>query len=207
MRSIALFVMLVFGIAAFSGGVIAEAATQKESTKKVYVGKKKVTVQSGDTLSKIAKANDTTYTRLFDANLKIKDPNVIFPGDKVRIPHPREELEHRGVKAPVPQKQEIKPVAYQAPAPGAAPNYQVSSTGGGAWDRLAGCESGGNWSINTGNGYYGGLQFSLSSWRAVGGSGYPHQASKSEQIARAEMLKARQGWSAWPSCSSQLALR
>ncbi|MTV25110.1 hypothetical protein FTX61_06720 [Nitriliruptoraceae bacterium ZYF776] len=75
------------------------------------------------------------------------------------------------------------------------------------WDRLARCESGGNWSINTGNGYYGGLQFSLSSWRAVGGSGYPHQASKLEQIERAERLRAQQGWGAWPSCSRQLGLR
>ena len=75
------------------------------------------------------------------------------------------------------------------------------------WDRVAQCESGGNWSINTGNGYYGGLQFSLQSWRAVGGSGYPHQATKLEQIDRAERLRAIQGWGAWPSCSSQLGLR
>lgn len=75
-----------------------------------------------------------------------------------------------------------------------------------AWDRLAQCESGGNWSINTGNGYYGGLQFSESSWRSVGGSGLPHQASKQEQIQRAYQLWQRQGWGAWPSCSQQLGL-
>ena len=80
-------------------------------------------------------------------------------------------------------------------------------TGGGVWDRLAACEAGGNWSINTGNGYYGGLQFSLSSWRAVGGSGLPSNASKSEQIRRGEMLRARQGWGAWPACSRKLGLR
>ena len=74
------------------------------------------------------------------------------------------------------------------------------------WDRLAQCESGGNWSINTGNGYYGGLQFALTSWRAVGGSGYPHQASKAEQINRAEKLLAIQGWRAWPACSQKLGL-
>ncbi|GAB3189070.1 resuscitation-promoting factor Rpf [Nesterenkonia suensis] len=76
----------------------------------------------------------------------------------------------------------------------------------GVWDRLAQCESTGDWSINTGNGYYGGLQFSLQSWQAVGGSGYPHQASKQEQIHRAEKLQAIQGWGAWPSCSAQLGL-
>jgi hypothetical protein len=75
------------------------------------------------------------------------------------------------------------------------------------WDDLARCESGGNWSINTGNGYYGGLQFSLSSWRAVGGSGYPHRATKAEQINRGERLQAKQGWGAWPACSRKLGLR
>lgn len=77
----------------------------------------------------------------------------------------------------------------------------------GNWDRIAQCESGGNWNIATGNGYYGGVQFSLRSWRAVGGKGYPHQASKQEQIHRAEKLRAIQGWGAWPSCSRRLGLR
>jgi Transglycosylase-like domain len=75
------------------------------------------------------------------------------------------------------------------------------------WDRLAECESGGNWHISTGNGYFGGLQFSLSAWRAVGGTGYPHQASREEQISRAERLLDLQGWGAWPACSRRLGLR
>jgi hypothetical protein len=75
------------------------------------------------------------------------------------------------------------------------------------WDDLAQCESGGNWSINTGNGFYGGLQFSLASWQWVGGSGYPHQHTREEQIYRAEILLERQGWNAWPSCSLQLGYR
>lgn len=75
------------------------------------------------------------------------------------------------------------------------------------WDRLAQCESNGNWQANTGNGYYGGVQFSLQSWRAVGGAGYPHQASKAEQISRAKALLNRQGWRAWPACSRKLGLR
>jgi hypothetical protein len=77
----------------------------------------------------------------------------------------------------------------------------------GVWDALAACESGGDWVSNTGNGYYGGLQFSLSSWHAVGGRGYPHEHSRAEQIGRAEALLAEQGWSAWPACSSELGLR
>ena len=75
------------------------------------------------------------------------------------------------------------------------------------WDDLAQCEAGGNWSINTGNGYYGGLQFALQSWRSVGGSGYPHQHSREEQIYRGERLLEQQGWGAWPSCSRQLGYR
>lgn len=75
------------------------------------------------------------------------------------------------------------------------------------WDRLAQCESGGNWQINTGNGYYGGLQFSAGTWRAFGGKGLPHQASRGQQIAVAERTLAAQGWGAWPACSRKLGLR
>jgi len=75
------------------------------------------------------------------------------------------------------------------------------------WDRMAQCESGGNWAINTGNGYYGGLQFSLSSWRAVGGTGYPHWATRLEQIHRADRLWLIQWWNAWPACSRKLGYR
>lgn len=68
------------------------------------------------------------------------------------------------------------------------------------WDAVAACESGGNWAINTGNGYYGGLQFSMSTWRSNGGSGSPHTASKSEQIRVAENVLRHQGIRAWPVC-------
>ncbi len=76
-----------------------------------------------------------------------------------------------------------------------------------AWDKLAQCESGGNWSINSGNGYYGGIQFNASTWQAFGGEGLPHQASRSEQIAVAERTLAAQGWNAWPACSRKMGLR
>ncbi|GAB3037714.1 resuscitation-promoting factor RpfB [Nocardioides flavus (ex Wang et al. 2016)] len=75
------------------------------------------------------------------------------------------------------------------------------------WDRLAQCESGGNWAINTGNGYYGGLQFSAATWASVGGTGLPHQHSREEQIKRGQILQARAGWGQWPSCSAKLGLR
>ena len=75
------------------------------------------------------------------------------------------------------------------------------------WDQLAQCESGGRWNINTGNGYSGGLQFSPSTWRAFGGSGAAHQASRGQQIAVAERVLASQGWGAWPACSRKLGIR
>ncbi|MEV6324532.1 transglycosylase family protein [Nocardia sp. NPDC051787] len=72
------------------------------------------------------------------------------------------------------------------------------------WDGVAQCESGGNWGINTGNGYYGGLQFSQSTWAANGGQGYAHNASKEEQIRVAENVLATQGPGAWPTCGKYL---
>ena len=95
-------------------------------------------------------------------------------------------------------------VGTKAPAPAPAPNY---AGGGTVWDRLAQCESGGNWAINTGNGYYGGLQFNLGTWRSYGGPGYPHTASRGTQIAIAEKVRAaRGGYGAWPGCAAKLGL-
>jgi nucleoid-associated protein YgaU len=74
------------------------------------------------------------------------------------------------------------------------------------WDKVAQCESGGNWAINTGNGYAGGLQFSPSTWKAFGGTAYATSANKAtreQQIAVAEKVLAAQGWHAWPSCSKK----
>jgi len=68
------------------------------------------------------------------------------------------------------------------------------------WDAIAKCESGGNWAINTGNGFYGGLQFSPATWRSNGGVGMPHQAPREEQIRIAENVLRTQGIGAWPSC-------
>lgn len=169
-----------------------------------------VTVQSGDYLEKIAQANNTTALRIFYANTNIADPNVIYPNQQLRIPKPEEQLEPRSLPvsapAPAPVAAAPAPVARQsAPAPVSPPAPAVA--GGSVWDSLAACESGGNWAINTGNGYYGGLQFSLSSWRGVGGSGLPSQASREEQIMRGQMLQSRGGWGHWPACSAKLGLR
>jgi Transglycosylase-like domain len=108
------------------------------------------------------------------------------------------------------------PVPAPAPTPAPAPVVQPVATGGGyndpsnpaAWDRIARCESGGNWATNTGNGYYGGIQFSLGSWQSVGGTGRPDQASRETQIAMGQRLyHSGGGWSHWPGCSRALGYR
>jgi len=95
---------------------------------------------------------------------------------------------------------EVEPVESK-PAP--------AVSDGSVWDSIAQCESGGNWAINTGNGYQGGLQFNPQTWNAYGGGEYAasaDQASREQQIAVAEKVQAAQGWGAWPACTASLGL-
>jgi Transglycosylase-like domain len=109
----------------------------------------------------------------------------------------------------------VPPTTTTAPPPPPPAAVAPVATGSGyndpnnpaAWDRLAQCESGGNWAADTGNGYYGGIQFSLASWHGVGGTGYPHQASRETQIAMGQRLWHQGGWSHWPACTSKLGYR
>ncbi|PAZ16009.1 transglycosylase [Streptomyces sp. SA15] len=111
-----------------------------------------------------------------------------------------------------PNRSQTRTTAVLAGAALLAPLGLLAATGnaaaadGGVWDRIAQCESGGNWHINTGNGYYGGLQFSGSTWRAYGGTDYAptaDQAGKDQQIAVATKVQRAQGWGAWPTCSAR----
>ncbi len=112
----------------------------------------------------------------------------------------RQEVRDAPVSALVAVGTKEEPVAPPAPTTNFA-------SGGTVWDQLAQCESGGNWAINTGNGYYGGLQFNLQTWQGYGGPGYPHTASRETQIAIATKLRdANGGYGAWPHCSAQLGL-
>ena len=94
---------------------------------------------------------------------------------------------------------------------GTKPGTEVPPVSNGhVWDALAGCESGGNWAINTGNGFYGGVQFDQNTWERQGGLRYAQRAdlaTREEQIAIAEVTRARQGWGAWPTCSARLGSR
>ncbi len=164
---------------------------------------KTVQVQAGDSLAKIAEANQTTISRLFDANSQIADPNLIHPGDTLRIPNADEQLSARSVPAPQP----VKPKVAGKPRSTQAVTYSGDAS---VWDRLAKCESGGNWAINTGNGYYGGLQFNAGTWLSNGGGEFAPRAdlaTREQQIAIAERLRAARGFAPWPGCSAKLGLR
>jgi LysM repeat protein len=177
--------------------------------------RKKVTVKQGDTLSKIAKkAKLSSWRPVWDLNTKIKHPNLIYPGQKLVLPAKGEKVKHR----PLPALAVTRVVSSErsaAPATASSSSSRRSTAtrsaaapaSGSVWDRLAQCESGGNWSINTGNGYSGGLQFAPGTWAAHGGTGSAHNASRAEQIRVAERVRASQGWGAWPACSSKLGLR
>ena len=171
-----------------TAGVIGFANVGQAHTPSTHV------VQPGETLSGIVGSN---WAAVAAAN-GIANPHLIYPGQVIQL-----DVSAPTQSAPAPASSPA-PAPEPAPEPAPAP---TTSGGGTVWDRLAECESGGNWSINTGNGYYGGLQFSQGSWEAAGGTGSPADASREEQIRVAENLLARQGWGAWPACSSQLGLR
>jgi hypothetical protein len=105
------------------------------------------------------------------------------------------------------QRTAARPTATRNPSPptgSAGPGPEAPSHD---WDAVAQCESGGDWSINTGNGYYGGLQFSQSTWEAYGGAAYAPRAdlaTRSQQIAVAEKVLSGQGPGAWPTCGRSL---
>ena len=94
---------------------------------------------------------------------------------------------------------------------GAKPGTEVPPVSNGAtWDALAACEAGGNWAINTGNGFYGGVQFDQNTWERSGGLRYAERAdlaTREEQIAIATLTQQRQGWGAWPVCSGRIGAR
>lgn len=95
--------------------------------------------------------------------------------------------------------------ASSAPG-GSASGGSAIVADGSVWASLAQCESGGNPHINTGNGFYGAFQFTLPTWQAMGGTGYPHEHSYETQLAMAQQLQARSGWGQWPGCAAKLGL-
>jgi hypothetical protein len=162
------------------------------------------TVRSGDSLSSIAAhayGNRADWPAVWWANRRqVPNPNVISVGERLELPasgHVPRWMERAAQAAAharsAPRSSAVADSRAQAPA----------SSNGVNWAAIAACESGGDWSANTGNGFYGGLQFSEGTWLAYGGGQYASSAnlaSESQQIAVADRVLAGQGIGAWPVC-------
>ncbi|MFI1796520.1 transglycosylase family protein [Streptomyces sp. NPDC020379] len=160
------------------------------------------TVRTGDTLSLIADqqlGDATRWQRVYEMNRKAvgPDPDSILPGQNLLLP----------TSFPTSSTGESEQKPRDRTPRHAKPQATHAQSGSGKWDRLAQCESSGNWGTNTGNGYYGGLQFSPDTWREYGGTGMPQNASREEQIRIAEKALAGQGPGAWPVCSYEAGMR
>lgn len=176
------------------------------------------TVQGGDFLAEIAQEHDlASWTPIYALNhQEIDDPDLLMIGQELDIPAEPEAVDVSVVEPSADAAQpgsaeqgQAEPQAQTTTS--ASPEPQPSqAASNGVWDRLAQCESNGNWSTNTGNGFYGGLQFHPQTWASYGGHQYAsnaHLASRGQEIAIAERVLASQGWGAWPACSSKLGLR
>jgi hypothetical protein len=179
-----------------------------------HQGPASYTVRPGDSLSAIAAhayGSAADWPAVWWANRhQVANPNVVAAGQRLRLPASGRvpAWMARAALAATPSTAPAAPVS----APQAGPSAPVqaaalvsASSGGANWSAIAACESGGNWSANTGNGFYGGLQFTEQTWLAYGGGQYassPNQASASQQIAVAERVMAGQGIGAWPVCGA-----
>ena len=172
------------------------------------------TVRPGDTLSAIAAheyGRAADWPALWWANRhRVPNPSMITAGQRLRLPgspRVRQEMVHAAMAAIPAPPSAASPVGAPAAAPPAATGAGPApgSSGGVNWSAIAACESGGNWSTNTGNGFYGGLQFTQQTWQAYGGSQYAasaNRATPAQQIAVAQRVVAGQGIGAWPVCGA-----
>jgi LysM repeat protein len=173
------------------------------------------TVQQGDSLSAIAahtygKAADWPAVWWVNRH-QVGNPNLIAAGQRLRLPASGQvpAWMARAAQAALPA---LSPAPAAVSVPQASPSAAApvstaapASSGGANWSAIAACESGGNWSANTGNGFYGGLQFTEQTWLGYGGGQYASSANlatKAQQIAVAERVLAGQGIGAWPACGA-----
>jgi uncharacterized protein YabE (DUF348 family) len=139
---------------------------------------------------------ESTVVRSGETGLRDVTYRIVYRNGEIAV---RTVVSQHVVRQPVDEL--VKVGTKEEPA---ATNFAGGST---VWDALAQCESGGNWAINTGNGYYGGLQFNVGTWQAYGGSGLPSSASRETQIAIATKVRdASGGYGAWPACARSLGL-
>jgi len=173
------------------------------------------TVKPGDTLSVIAAhayGNAADWPAVWWPNRhQMPNPNVVTAGQRLRLPASGQvpawmaRAAQAALRAPA--RAAVAASVPQAAAPAAVAVFAAApaSSSGVNWSAVAACESGGNWSADTGNGFYGGLQFTEQTWLAYGGGQYASSAnlaSPAEQIAVAERVLAGQGIGAWPVCGA-----
>lgn len=181
----------------------AMAATGKVDKKQATPPPPKIhVVASGDSLSSIAEAEHLDSWRpLWNVNPDISNPDLVFEGEKVIVPV------GPTTDRPLPEGVVTRPLTSNTIAPVASSGNNVRAAApanyadgaGGLLARIRAREAGGNYATNTGNGYYGAYQFSLGTWRGVGGTGLPSDASPAEQDMRAQMLISARGCSPWPN--------
>ena len=182
------------------------------------------TVRPGDTLSAIAAhayGRGADWPAVWWVNRHhVANPNMITAGQRLRLPasgHVSARMAHAALaaipaarpapaSAPAPAQAQAGSASQADPPPVAPVSTGVPASSSGVnWSAIAACESGGNWSADTGNGFYGGLQFTEQTWLAYGGGQYASSAnlaSESEQIAVADRVLAGQGIGAWPVCGA-----
>lgn len=178
---------------------------RQDKTDEMLVGQRKVRQDGADgertIVTKIVTHDGKEVSREDIRNDVTKAPVERVVAIGTRKPRP----------TPEPEPAQPKPDASPKPQPSEPvkkkPVPAKPVPGGSVWDRLAQCESGGNWAANTGNGYYGGVQFSARTWKGLGAPGLPHQHSREVQIKYAKILQAKYGWGQWPACSKKLGLR
>jgi Transglycosylase-like domain/LysM domain len=175
------------------------------------------TVRPGDSLSAIAGhayGSGADWPAVWWANRRqVANPDMIAAGQRLRLPASGQvpAWMARAALAAIPAASPAAAPAVPVSAPQADPSAPVqaapvpASSGGANWSAIAACESGGNWSASTGNGFYGGLQFTEQTWLAYGGGQYASSAnlaSQSQQVAVAQRVLAGQGIGAWPVCGA-----
>ena len=182
------------------------------SDKALKTGQKIVFTDFSAKTQKVARETiEAPVKEVEDSSMNKGDTEVVEEGsDGVRSVTYRivlkngETVSRKVLEQNVLEKAETRVVKVGTKEEAPAANFAGGST---VWDQLAQCESGGNWAINTGNGYYGGLQFNLQTWEAYGGSGLPSENSRETQIAIATKVRdANGGYGSWPHCSQQLGL-
>ncbi len=169
------------------------------------------TVRPGDTLSDIARqeyGSRADWPALWWTNRhQVSNPDAIAAGQKLRLStwHPHKAWVRRAAMAAAGPSLAAAPASSQGPSGLPVATSYPATSGGVNWGAIAACESGGNWGTSTGNGFYGGLQFSEGTWLANGGGQYASTAagaSQSQQIAVAQRVLASQGIGAWPVCGA-----